>query len=545
MGPLGARAPLDGADELWLERSLAEVVGDDGPRDVTAAVLAASPADRSAAAAVVDVAGAAAGGPAGLGRWLAAALLLLGLAVVGGVVALQRAGGDAVSAQDPDAELVVRDAAELARLLPQVTAFTLVARRTAAGDRLPDLPEYSTVVVDAAVRRDLLAALGSAATAGTPFALPEAPAELLLHVGARYVRGRLRFDGGAAAGTPGAGTGSATGTGTGTGTRNTTGTGTGTEERAGAPTPPTSGMRFGTAAFALTNPLPASAAAALRAEWQRLAALRPPARQKIQVATFRELVAAIGSDRTIELTHTDMILAPEDPDGEIPATPHAVFDAHTRMRFEIRGVRNLHLRAVGVRCRMLTVAVGDVLAFLECEGVVLEGVIAGHASGDVGCSAPVIALESCRDVIVRDCELFGCGTLGVVATASQRVRLERCEVHTCRDGVVDLRDCQDVRFVATHFRDCNVWQVGFGFRDCRDVAFVDCTVTGMDGAHGGTAVADDSLFAITMDEPVSFVRGSIRGNRTRRLANSKLLLVRDGTDEGDNGPDTTPARAGR
>ncbi len=497
----GAPAPLDGADELWLERSLAEVAGDDGPRAVLAPVLAATGADRAAAAAAVDAAARAASPSAARGSWLAAALVLLGLAVVGGAVALQRAAGDVRTAQDPDAELVVRDAAELARLLPQVTALTLVARQSAAGERLPDLPEHASVVVDATLRRDLLAALGAAASVRAPFALHEAPAELWLHVDRRHVRGRLRFDRG------GGGT-----------------------------------VQFGTAAFTLADDLPAAPATALRTEWQRLAALRPPARQKLQVATARELIAALGSDRTIELT-ADVLLGPDDADGELPATAHAAFDAHTRMRFEIRGVRNLHLRAVGGRRRVSTVAMGDVLAFVDCERVVVEGVIAGHV-GAVGCSAPVIALESCRGVSVRDCELFGCGTLGVVATSSQRVLVERCEVHTCRDGVADFRGCDDVRFVATRFRDCSVVQSGFAFRDCRDVCFTDCTVTGMD-VPAGHAVVDQTLFAVTMDEPVRFERGVIRGNRTHRVASSKLLLVRDGTDERDNGADVAPLRAGR
>ncbi|MBL8736897.1 MAG: hypothetical protein JNL12_10760, partial [Planctomycetes bacterium] len=52
------------------------------------------------------------------------------------------------------------------------------------------------------------------------------------------------------------------------------------------------------------------------------------------------------------------------------------------------------------------------------------------------------------------------------------------------------------------------------------------------------------LFVVTMDEAVTFQRGQIRGNRTRRVVNSKLLLVRDGTDEGDNGPEVVVERRG-
>ena len=90
------------------------------------------------------------------------------------------------------------------------------------------------------------------------------------------------------------------------------------------------------------------------------------------------------------------------------------------------------------------------------------------------------------------------------------------------------------------FRDCQVGLAAFVFDQCRGVRFHDCVVRGFRGWDAPTPA--DLLFDATMDEAVQFVRGAIRGNRTNRVANSKLPLVRDGTDERDNGPDVELAR---
>jgi hypothetical protein len=86
-----------------------------------------------------------------------------------------------------------------------------------------------------------------------------------------------------------------------------------------------------------------------------------------------------------------------------------------------------------------------------------------------------------------------------------------------------------------------VGQPGFVFDRCEGVHFADCTVRRLDALVDG-GKEGQLLFQITMDEAVQFVRGAIRGNRTNRVANSKLLLVREGTDERDNGPDVEVKR---
>lgn len=485
------------ADAAMLARGLAEILADDAPPDLTARVRGASAARRAAAAQAV----AAASPLRWRSPWLAAAVVLLAATAVAGVFVQQRAEQALTAGQEPRAvEVVPADAAELAALLPGVEAITLIARSTADGARLPDLPEHAEVLADPALRQQCVAALATLVDAPAtepPFALAEAQGELLLHLtGRRHVRCRLRF-------------------------------------------PSNEGADLGTAKFSRCGALSAGLAAAVRDHWQRLASAAPRPRQKIQVSTTKELVAAIGSDRTIELIGGPFVLDPQlVEDGGAADAAFSFAEGFGGATAQIRGVHNLHLRAVGDRVRVLGTSPDEVLGLRNCEGVRFEGLVLGHIEGLSGsCSAPVLVAEDCRGLWLRDCDLFGCGTDGMIARQVHDVVLERCAVHTCSAGVVQFHGCTDLRFTATSFRDCAMlWgEGGFVFRDCARVAFRDCEVTRMRG--DGVGDGGPPMFGIQMDEAISFQGGAIVGNRCARIATSKLLLVREGVVERDNGPD--------
>lgn len=501
----GDAARLRDVDEVWLEAALREVLADEAPPDLRARLAAASPARAAAAAANVD----GAAGPRATSRWWAAAVVWFGVLVVGGVAVLQRtgagvAGAPAAAPQQPSQELEVADLPGLVARLPLTTTLALTALHGPDGARLPSEPEHSAIVLDPACLPALRAALGPGCATGAPFALREVQAELRLSGEDGFVRLRLAI----------------------------------TAET----------VRVGAAKFACTAPLPTPLAGALRDLWRDLAARKPPARQRIQVHTQRELVAALGSDRTLELVGGPFVLTGSDDDGEFPANPAVEFRDPSPLPFlVVKGVRNLRLCGVGGAVRLLGKSPADVVHFEDCVGVSFEDLVLGHDTGVAHfCSAPVLTLQRCRDIALRDCELFGCGTEGLVAEQVQGLRMERGEIHTCRNAVLTCRTAKDVSFLGTVFRDCTLWQPGFVFEACEKVLLADCSVRGLDGLVDGTRDGQ-MMFLVTMDEAVQFERGRIRGNRVQRIANSKLLLVRRGTDEGDNGPDqdVAPREGGR
>jgi hypothetical protein len=492
---------LDTADAAWLDAALHEVLAGEAPPDLRARLAAASTSDLQAAAARVEAAR-----PARVRtHWLLAAVALFALLVVGGVAALQRAGNgvgpaQATAPQEPLRELEVANVEQLAAHLARTTTVGSTALRGANGERLPNEPEHSSMLSDPLLRDLLRALFVPGLAAGKPFDRGAAHAELRLQSEAGFVRLFVLVEGEV--------------------------------------------VRLGNAKFA-TGAVPAEVSVACRAVWDRTSKQQVPARRRLQVHTTRELIAAIGSDRTIELVGGPFVLDPEDDAGPFPANPAVEFGEREPVPYLIvKGVRGLHLRAVGGPVRVLSRSPAEVVQFAGCRDVFLEGLVLGH-SDEVAfhCVAPVLSLQQCTNVLVRDCELFGCGTEGIVAAEVDSLRMERGEIHTCRHGISILERCRDVEFRGATFRDTEVAMAAFTFDGCERVRFVDCVVRNLDGGMGGPA-QDQGLFLVTMDEAVTFLRGQIRGNRTRRVVNSKLLLVRDGTDEGDNGPEVVVERRG-
>ncbi|MFO1031332.1 MAG: hypothetical protein U1F60_09645 [Planctomycetota bacterium] len=499
---------LDPADAAWLEAALHEVLAGEAPPDLRARLAAANASDLQAAAVRVEAARPARART----HWLLAAVALFALLVVGGVAALQRAGvGSAATPasapQEPLRELEVGNVEQLAAHLARTTTVALTALRGSDGARLPNEPEHSGMLSDPLLRDLLRTLFVPGLAAGAPFERGAAHAELRLQSEAGFVRLFVLVERDAAL------------------QRDT--------------------VRLGNAKFA-TAAVPAEVSVACRAVWESMQKQQVQARRRLQVHTTRELIAAIGSDRTIELVGGPFVLDPEDEAGPFPDNPAVEFAERDPVPYlVVKGVRGLHLRAVGGPVRVLSRSPAEVVQFAGCRDVFLDGLVLGH-SEEVAfhCVAPVLSLQQCTNVLVRDCELFGCGTEGIVAAEVDGLRMERGEIHTCRHGICILERCRGVEFRGAVFRDTEVAMAAFVFDACERVHFADCVVRNLDGGMGGPA-QDQGLFAVTMDEAVTFVRGQIRGNRTRRVVNSKLLLVRDGTDEGDNGPEVVVERRGK
>lgn len=482
-------AAMDERNDDPFDPVLAEALGGDEPPDLTDRILSASAHDRARAFARVHERDGAR-----RHRFVMAVAALLMIAVVVGVMAMRDEVGAQVATQDPSIEVEIADPAALAAFVPRMSSMILVARVDANGKRLSDMPEHAAVVADTKLRAGLQAALLQPEVVGASLPGESAQCEIRFCAGTSFVRARLHFDGESAS------------------------------------------LLFRT--FSLPDVVEAEVASSLRMVWQELARKEAPPRRRVHVSSLRELVAAIGSDRTIELVGGPFELTAGDEAGEFPANEHVQFDREFGVEcMVVRGVQNLHVRAVGSPVRLLSRSPADVIVVRSCRGLVLEGLVLGHVEGlAMSCVAPVLRCEESSDIVVRGCELFGCGTEAVVARTVERLRLESCEVHTCRHGVMTFENSRDLLFSGTVFRDCAMFAEGFRFDGCEGVTFADCSIRGMNGGVAGGPVSLD-LFLVRMDEPVRIVGGEIVRNRCHALANSKLLLDLRDVRVRDNGPD--------
>ena len=69
----------------------------------------------------------------------------------------------------------------------------------------------------------------------------------------------------------------------------------------------------------------------------------------------------------------------------------------------------------------------------------------GHTQEPGSCMGGVPHYVNSKDILVEDCDLYGCGTLGVIGTNSRNMQVINNHIHDCSVGGVEFSQCQDVR----------------------------------------------------------------------------------------------------
>ena len=95
----------------------------------------------------------------------------------------------------------------------------------------------------------------------------------------------------------------------------------------------------------------------------------------------------------------------------------------------------------------------DVLNFFNCSNIMVTGLTAGHTEEPGYCAGGVLFFMNCQDILVEDCGLFGCGTLGVKAENSKNIQIIDNDIYDCSVGGVELTNCDDVNVDGNTFRE--------------------------------------------------------------------------------------------
>lgn len=119
----------------------------------------------------------------------------------------------------------------------------------------------------------------------------------------------------------------------------------------------------------------------------------------------------------------------------------------------------------------------DVLTFENCANIYVTHITLGHTQEPGYCMGGVLHFQNCQDVLAEDCDLYGCGTLGVIGDLCLNVQVINNLIHDCSVGGVEFSGCQNVRVDGNTFRDLgDEWNVEYNipasvFRiyDCQNI----------------------------------------------------------------------------
>lgn len=129
----------------------------------------------------------------------------------------------------------------------------------------------------------------------------------------------------------------------------------------------------------------------------------------------------------------------------------------------ITGVSNLTIKAEGSDRTATTISAtpryADVLSFENCSNVTLEGFTAGHTKEPGYCSGGVLYFNACMDILIDNCGMYGCGTMGVNANNTRNLQVVNSEIYECSYNGITLWDSENVAISGTIIRDIrNEWE---------------------------------------------------------------------------------------
>lgn len=225
--------------------------------------------------------------------------------------------------------------------------------------------------------------------------------------------------------------------------------------------------------------VPEAPEAAPAEEVQAEPAAEESAENVISVSTVDELLAAIGSDRTISLAAgTYDLSTAADYGAKFTAGTDAdyyweqVFDGN---RLVISNASNLTLRAEGEVILAAIPRYADVVYLLNCENVSLEGLTLGHTEEPGSCTGGVLYVDNCLNTAVTDCALYGCGITAINAVNSVGLTVSGGRMYDCSMNAMNANSCRNIRVENCEVYDCgseysslfNVSGVtGFVLSDC-------------------------------------------------------------------------------
>ena len=203
----------------------------------------------------------------------------------------------------------------------------------------------------------------------------------------------------------------------------------------------------------------------------------------VEVHTVDELLSALAPNTTIVLKEGTYDLSTASDYGSEDVSGYYYWDlvlggAQLNI-FSLKGLRLIGQGQVSILARS---RYAEVLSFLDCWDLSLEGLTLGHTQGSASCSGGVLNLYACDNVSLDNCRLYGCGVLGLSATNCESVVLRSCKIDNCSNAALFASVCGDIRMEECEIRECGLSKDGSGgdlfFLDrCKGFALINSEIT--------------------------------------------------------------------
>ena len=204
----------------------------------------------------------------------------------------------------------------------------------------------------------------------------------------------------------------------------------------------------------------------------------PEPSNHVTVSNVEELAAAIADDTYITLKE-------------------GVYDVAELGEYTlfISGVTGLTLEADGEVEIVTPNRYSEVIQIADCNGITLKGIKAGHSvTGEYECDSGVVYLDRSCNIVIEDCYLYGCGSVGITMYNCAAVDVRDTIITDCSLYGVYMWNCSGIEFTDCKLIDNRAYaNVISGFNV--SAVFTGCEISGNRNLlWGAVDVGDDVLF---------------------------------------------------
>lgn len=210
------------------------------------------------------------------------------------------------------------------------------------------------------------------------------------------------------------------------------------------------------------------------------------------VTNESEFIAAMGSNRTVVVAagvHLNLsrVLEREDMFRNKPgrrwtsiasdfigSEPLVVSESETDgQQLALVNIKNLVIKGEKNSSIEVDPRYSYCIYFINCENCEVHNLTMGHTEGGY-CSGGVIGVKGGRMFLVKDCDLYGCGTYGLDLMGTSDFSMFNSNIHDCTYGIMQLRNSTAVMFNHCDFFNNREYTLieginnqGLTFNDCR------------------------------------------------------------------------------
>lgn len=244
-------------------------------------------------------------------------------------------------------------------------------------------------------------------------------------------------------------------------------------------------------------------------------------KETIKVEDEIKFAKAIGSNRKLILNLENYNLSNLD---YLRGSTIYHEEVHDGLEIIIDGVENLSIIGSEDKSKLfVTPQYANVLTFRNSECITITNIIAGHDSKPGYCDGGVLVFKNCKNIIIKDSILFGCGVEGLKLDNVETFIFKNSIIRECNQGIMSISKSNNVYFRESTFEKNQLIFYGVGIGNFAFIEFEGCLFKD-NSSYKDSDIIKSELISPSINSNVLIRNSKMINNDISYLARRRSLL---------------------